>query len=284
MRLEDMPLSGNVFSDMAAFDSKYGFDDVKMTPKFLAFRMRFIFEEFFEGLKAIEQNRPEDFVDAMIDVIVVAAGALSIGKVDSQRAWNEVRRANMSKVRMANPTRPGSDGADLVKPEGWSPPNHQGNVGQFAGINGKQFNRFWPHSLTILMEAMELQMSKYEDYNDGLERGDYWIHGANDLEYEMFKKTLRFRSVLRKMRAGQPPNFESLHDTLLDKINYDSFMAALLMGREPGQDLTRNIFNEPEYGNEMRARTQHECKDDMCFLKHLPGHMVEDHEKLRSMS
>lgn len=238
MKTEDIPLSGNVFSDMAAFDKKYGFDNEKMTPKFLAFRMRFIFEEFFEGLVALEENRPRDFVDAMIDLIVVAAGCLSIGGVDSQEAWNEVRRANMSKERGANPNRSGSGGADLVKPAGWEPPNHSGNEGQFANVSGAEFNMFWPHSLTILMEAMELQMRKYEDYNNGvvdIERNNYWIHGIDDLEYEMHKKVLRFRSVLEKLRSGTPPNFEGLHDTLLDNINYNSFAAALLKGKEPGQ-------------------------------------------------
>jgi hypothetical protein len=75
---DNLELTGNVFEDMAAFDKKYEFDNVKMTPEFLAFRLRFLIEELREGIDALLENRPADFVDAMIDLIVVASGTLSI--------------------------------------------------------------------------------------------------------------------------------------------------------------------------------------------------------------
>lgn len=240
---------GNVFIDMARFDNKYGFDNVVMTEAFLAFRLRFLVEELFESIKAICENRPEDFVDGMIDLIVVAAGTLSIGNVDGQKAWDRVRSANMAKVRKENPTRAGSGGADLVKPEGWKPPSHEDNVGQFKDICGWKLDDHFPHSITVLFEAMQVQFEKYEDYNNGksdIKRNDYWIHGIDDLEYEMNKKLLRFRSVLAQLKAGTVPNFESEQDSLIDDINYHAFAVALLRNKEPGQDPTRTIFNEPE--------------------------------------
>lgn len=244
-RIDQAVPDGNVFTDMAIFDQKYGFDSVQMTPEFLGFRMRFLVEELFEGIEAIRKNQPERFVDAMIDLIVVAAGTLSIGKVDGQRAWDEVRRANMSKERRENPNRSGSGGADLIKPDGWVEPNHGTNYGQFVNINGWEFEEFFPHSVSVLFEAMQQQFKKYEDYDHNVKRAAYWIHGIESLEYEMFKKMTRFMSVLAQIKVGKQPNFESEEDSLVDSINYHSFAVAYLRGKEPGQSGDRDIFNEP---------------------------------------
>jgi hypothetical protein len=241
-------LTGNVFEDMAAFDKKYEFDNVEMTPKFLAFRLRFLVEELREGIDALFESRPADFVDAMIDLIVVAAGTLSIGKVDGQKAWDEVRRANMSKVRCANPTRSGSGGADLVKPDGWQGPDHSDNVGRFGDVMGWDLEEHFPASVKVLFEAMHEQFLKYEDYNSdlsGIKRGEYWIHGIDSLEYEMNKKMLRFRSVMAKLKAGIQPNFESEEDSLINNINYHSFAVSYLRGKEPGQKTDHDVFNRP---------------------------------------
>lgn len=245
---DEAELTGNVFEDMAAFDRKYGFDKVEMTPQFLAFRLRFLVEELFEGISALMENRPGDFVDAMIDLIVVAAGTLSIGKVDPQKAWNEVRRANMSKVRQANPTRKGSGGADLIKPEGWQAPDHSDNVGRFGDVMSWDLEEHFPTSIKVLFEAMHEQFLKYEDYNSDLsaiKRGEYWIHGIDSLEYEMNKKMLRFRSVMAKLKGGERPNFESEEDSLINNINYHSFAVAYLRGKEPGQKADFDMFNRP---------------------------------------
>lgn len=237
---------------MAAFDLKYGFDKVQMTPEFFAFRMRFLVEELFEIILAAEAHDPEGVVDGLIDLIVVAAGTLSIGNVHSQQAWDEVRRANMSKERRANPTRSGSGGADLVKPDGWTPPDHTENIGDLPGAIGPEFNKHFPHSISVMFEAIKKQFEKYEDYNNGMTdivRGDYWIHGIDDLEYEMSKKLTRFRSVLTQLKAGKKPNFESIEDSLEDNINYHSFAVAYLRGKEPGQKLGRGLFNERDPRN-----------------------------------
>lgn len=292
----ERPLTGNVFKDMAAFDRKYGFDLVEMTPEFLAFRLRFLVEELFEGITAVMEDRPADFVDAMIDLIVVAAGTLSIGKVDSQRSWDRVRDANMSKVRRANPTRPGSGGADLIKPEGWIAPNHEDNLGQFKDIHSWDVEEHFPYSIRVLFEAMHEQFLKYEDYNSGLsglKRGDYWIHGIKDLEYEMNKKLVRFRSVMAQLEAGKKPNFESEEDSLINNINYHSFAVALLRHREPGIGADRDIFNRPvelsltdklafrmEAEAELReavASIEDECKDLDCPYILPRPHPISDH-------
>lgn len=238
-------LTGNVFEDMARFDEKYLFTEVAMTPKFLAFRMRFLVEELFEGIEACENGNAEKLVDALIDLIVVAAGTLSIGKVDAQKAWNEVRRANMSKVRQANPNRIGSGGADLVKPEGWKEPDHSDNLGEFEAAVGFEFNEYFSHSVTVLFEAMAMQFRKNSDYDSeasGIRRADYFPRGMDDLFYEINKKHLRMKSVLEKVRVGDDAECEGIQDTLLDKINYESFGVALIRGKLEGQKFNTDIF------------------------------------------
>ena len=38
------------------------------------------------------------------------------------------------KERGIKPTRPNSGGVDLVKPEGWMPPSHEDNLGEFKNL------------------------------------------------------------------------------------------------------------------------------------------------------
>ena len=99
---------------------------------FLDFRMDFIEEEFEETIKAVAiDNDPEEIVDGLIDLCVVAIGTLDAYGVDSNKAWDEVLKANMSKEPGIKPERPNPLGLpDLMKPEGWVAPSHVGNYGR----------------------------------------------------------------------------------------------------------------------------------------------------------
>lgn len=95
--------------------------------EFWEFRVRFL-EEELEELRTAESA--DDAVDAIIDLCVVAIGTLDAFSVDARRAWDVVHQANMLKEPGSNPSRPNRFGLpDLVKPEGWVPPSHAGNVG-----------------------------------------------------------------------------------------------------------------------------------------------------------
>lgn len=95
--------------------------------EFLRFRMAFLAEELEEMRSA---SSPEDVVDALVDLCVVAVGTLHAFGVDARRAWDAVHRKNMAKVPGSNPRRPNRFGLpDLIKPEGWTAPSHAGNVG-----------------------------------------------------------------------------------------------------------------------------------------------------------
>jgi predicted HAD superfamily Cof-like phosphohydrolase len=126
----------DIFGDMNMMHAFYGVHDKvkELTPEilkeFLAFRINFLQEELDEMTVAVKENNAEEVVDALIDLIVVAAGTLDLYEVDSSKAWNEVLVANMNKTPGVKATRPNKFGLpDLIKPEGWTAPSHTGNHG-----------------------------------------------------------------------------------------------------------------------------------------------------------
>lgn len=134
--MEVTNMSCNWVNDISLMHNKYGVNDwVKLaTPKqlneYLQFRVRFLDEELNELKDAVAINDPEEIVDALIDLCVVAIGTLDAFEVDSYAAWNEVHRANMEKEPGVKESRPNPLGLpDLIKPEGWTAPNHKHNHG-----------------------------------------------------------------------------------------------------------------------------------------------------------
>lgn len=126
-------------ADIAEMHAKYGvnskvrnFDSEKLK-QFLEFRIKFLQEELDE-LKDNVDN-PEEIVDALIDLCVVAIGTLDAFDVDSNKAWTEVHKANMNKQVGIKASRPNPLGLpDLIKPEGWKAPSHEGNHGLLSKI------------------------------------------------------------------------------------------------------------------------------------------------------
>jgi predicted HAD superfamily Cof-like phosphohydrolase len=108
--------------------TKFAEFDAEKKRKFLEFRANFLQEELNE-LKDNMDN-PEEIVDALIDLCVVAIGTLDAFSIDSHKAWDEVLKANMNKkvgVKLGRPNPLGLP--DLMKPEGWTAPDHTGNHG-----------------------------------------------------------------------------------------------------------------------------------------------------------
>lgn len=103
--------------------------------KFLEFRVDFLKEELMETQAALTNNDAEEIVDGLIDLCVVAIGTLDAFGVDPYKAWDAVLEANMNKKVGKKPTRPNPLGVpDLIKPEGWTAPSHEGNHGKFNDI------------------------------------------------------------------------------------------------------------------------------------------------------
>jgi predicted HAD superfamily Cof-like phosphohydrolase len=132
----------NIFFDMFHMHDRYEVHDAvdnmdaKQLKQFLKFRLDFLDEELGETWKAYDENDPEEIVDGLIDLIVIAAGTLDLFGVDAQRAWDEVLRANLSKEVGIKESRPNPLGLpDLVKPEGWKGPDHADNHGRLAELD-----------------------------------------------------------------------------------------------------------------------------------------------------
>jgi predicted HAD superfamily Cof-like phosphohydrolase len=107
---------------------KYDEFDEEKKRLFLEFRAKFIQEELTELFDNLDN--PEEVVDALIDICVVAIGTLDAFNIDSHKAWNEVLRANMSKRVGVKPGRVNPlNLPDLYKPDGWQAPSHEGNHG-----------------------------------------------------------------------------------------------------------------------------------------------------------
>lgn len=124
----------DLIKDNEAFQKKFKFDTVPFTSERLAFRMELLAEEFEETMAALMEGNAEELVDGHIDLIVIALGNLYLAGVDIEKAWNEVVRANMSKVRGIKPGREQSGGFDVMKPEGWKAPSHKDNHGKLDDI------------------------------------------------------------------------------------------------------------------------------------------------------
>lgn len=131
-------MSTNWSKDINEMHEHYGVPQVvkTMSPEklkqFLKFRIDFICEELNE-LETAETA--EDVVDALIDLCVVAIGTLDSFEVDANEAWNQVLIANMNKKTGVNASRPNPMGLpDLIKPEGWKAPSHEGNHGLLSKV------------------------------------------------------------------------------------------------------------------------------------------------------
>jgi hypothetical protein len=136
-------MSKNWVEDIEKMQDKFGtldwvFDNKEDTEKlkrFLKFRIDFLQEELDETKTAYETMDGEEIVDGLIDLCVVAIGTLDAFGVDAYKAWDEVLKANMTKNVGLKEGRPNPLGLpDLMKPEGWKAPSHEGNHGIFNDI------------------------------------------------------------------------------------------------------------------------------------------------------
>lgn len=135
-------MSKNWFHDMVVMHQKYGVDkwmekekksEWSRLEKFMQFRLAMMQEELDETKNAVAKKDPEEVVDGIIDLCVFAIGTLEVFGVDANKAWDQVYKANMSKEVGIKEGRPNPLGLpDLVKPEGWQGPTHEGNHGNIS--------------------------------------------------------------------------------------------------------------------------------------------------------
>ena len=137
-------MSTNWFKDMQDMHKKYGVNKwmqaeqqsdvpIKRLKEYMEFRIGMMQEELNETKEAFELKDAPGMVDGIIDLCVFAIGTLEVFGVDANKAWDEVYRANMAKEVGIKEGRPNPLGLpDLVKPEGWTGPEHKGNHGNIT--------------------------------------------------------------------------------------------------------------------------------------------------------
>jgi predicted HAD superfamily Cof-like phosphohydrolase len=83
---------------------------------------KLINEEVGELETAINNNDRVEMLDALIDILVVTAGAVHSMGADGAGAWKEVMRTNFAKIdKKTGKVRKREDGK-VLKPTNWSPP------------------------------------------------------------------------------------------------------------------------------------------------------------------
>jgi predicted HAD superfamily Cof-like phosphohydrolase len=84
--------------------------------------VKLINEEVSELATAISDNDRVEMLDALIDILVVTAGAVHSMGADGAGAWREVMRSNLSKIdKETGKVRKREDGK-VLKPINYSPP------------------------------------------------------------------------------------------------------------------------------------------------------------------
>ena len=145
-------MSKNWVHDIAEMHTKFGVNQVlrnldkEKLEAFLKFRIDFLQEELdemrnalvdFQSGKIDGSKAADDTVDALIDLCVVAIGTLNAYDVNAYEAWDRVHNANMAKEVGIKASRPNPLGLpDLIKPEGWTAPQHADNVGMLNKVYG----------------------------------------------------------------------------------------------------------------------------------------------------
>jgi predicted HAD superfamily Cof-like phosphohydrolase len=83
-----------------------------------------LMEEEWKELKvALDSRDRVEQLDALLDFIVVTAGAIHSGGFDGDGGWKEVMKTNFAKIdKKTGKVRKREDGK-VLKPQGWTPPD-----------------------------------------------------------------------------------------------------------------------------------------------------------------
>lgn len=131
------------FQDVQDFHDKYGIERPLIptlpTDELFNFRLKFMQEEIDEFEAAYldvktgvigEAHAMHEMADALVDLVYVAMGTADMMGIPWQAIWDEVQRANMSKIRAqsADQSKRGT-ALDVIKPIGWKAPDHYPALG-----------------------------------------------------------------------------------------------------------------------------------------------------------
>ena len=124
---EDMD-KDTLIKDIDSFHKKFKFeknDNVGIPDdnELVNFRTSFLMEELAEYTNAITKKDSAAALDALVDIVYIALGTAWLFNLPFERAWEQVQKANMSKVRTKSKSKKRGTSFDVVKPKGWTAPD-----------------------------------------------------------------------------------------------------------------------------------------------------------------
>tara|TARA_R100001443_G_scaffold26720_2_gene40042 strand:+ start:195 stop:650 length:456 start_codon:yes stop_codon:yes gene_type:complete len=117
-----------LIKDIDSFHKKFKFEknnkvSIPDNNELVNFRTSFLLEELTEYTQAITKKDTAAALDALVDIVYIALGTAWLFNLPFEKAWQEVQRANMSKIRTKSKSKKRGTSFDVVKPKGWIPPD-----------------------------------------------------------------------------------------------------------------------------------------------------------------
>jgi predicted HAD superfamily Cof-like phosphohydrolase len=136
----------DILKDIDNFHKKYGFEknekmDIPNNSELINFRTAFLMEELAEYTNAITKKDAAGALDALVDIVYIALGTAWLFNLPFEKAWNEVQKANMSKIRAKDKTGKRGTKFDVIKPKDWKAPNIEKIIDEEREINENFSNR-----------------------------------------------------------------------------------------------------------------------------------------------
>ena len=136
----------DILKDIDNFHKKYGFEknekvDIPDNNELINFRTAFLMEELAEYTNAITKKDAAGALDALVDIVYIALGTAWLFNLPFEKAWDEVQKANMSKIRAKDKTGKRGTKFDVIKPKDWKAPNIEKIIEEEREINENFSNR-----------------------------------------------------------------------------------------------------------------------------------------------
>lgn len=188
-----------------------------------AFRVKFILEELEEYVEAYKIGNFPEQVDAVVDLIYVAIGALLEMGVNPMEAFRPVQAANMAKIQGMSKR---GHATDAIKPLGWTPPDHAAVVARMHLMSQVS---------EVFVKLTEMRLKKGANYNRGtVKREDHFPLGSLSYFQMVWIKTIRLRSLVESTMGGdhaaRPETTRLIDRELNDLINYACFWSEDING------------------------------------------------------
>ena len=117
-----------LIKDIDSFHKKFKFEKndkvgIPDNNELVNFRTSFLIEELAEYTQAITKKDAAGALDALVDIVYIALGTAWLFNLPFEKAWQEVQKANMSKIRTKSKSKKRGTSFDVVKHKGWRPPD-----------------------------------------------------------------------------------------------------------------------------------------------------------------